>query len=179
MYETRQRLRAAPRQGKWRKYGGPGGRAWGLAGVALCLAALTGCMAEDTRDQGARPALVTRPAVSKARLRRPVGAVEVKRAAGDDWLSAVDGMELFENDKVRTVARASALVELANGSYVTLGEHALIGIAETRPRPGTDRTDLTVLHGRVDAELDDASEKSLSVSTPAATVRAGREIVFQ
>jgi hypothetical protein len=52
-------------------------------------------------------------------------------------------------------------------------------VAETRPRPGLERTDLTVLKGRVDAELETPNTQSLSVTTPAATIRAGREIVFQ
>ena len=149
----------------------------GAAYIAFCLVTLvTGCTAEEM-PAVAQPAV--RPVAPRASLRQLVGTVEVKRAAGDEWLSAVEGMELFEDDKVRTVARASALVEFTNGSSVTVGADALVAIAQTRLRPGTDPTDLTVLHGRVDAELDDAAKKSLSVSTPAATVKAGREIIFQ
>jgi hypothetical protein len=88
-------------------------------------------------------------------------------------------MALYENDKVRTPTGARCAIEFSNGSSVELGEDALIGIAETRPRPGQERTDLTILKGKVNAELPDASKQSLTVSTPAATVRAGREIVFQ
>jgi hypothetical protein len=119
------------------------------------------------------------PPVRRAQLKGLQGDVKVKRAAGDEWLPAQEGMPLFENDKVRTVAGAGAQIIFANGSAVSLGEDALIGIAETRPKPGQERTDLTVLRGRVDAELEDPAKQSLSVTTPAATVRAGREIVFQ
>lgn len=116
---------------------------------------------------------------ARAHLRSHTGDVSIKRAAADDWVSSVDGDELFENDKVRTAAGASAVIRFANGSEVALGADALIAIAETRPRPGWDRTDLTVFKGRIDAELDNANAQSLTVGTPAATVRAGREIVFQ
>lgn len=116
---------------------------------------------------------------TRAHLKQLTGTVKVKRAAGDEWITAVDLMELYENDKVRTEASASALVEFSSGSFVTLGGDALIAIAETRLKPGQDRADVTVLKGRIDAQLDDADKKSLTVSTPAATVRAGREIVFQ
>ena len=136
-------------------------------------------MSEDGTEATVKPVAAVKAMAPKARLGRLVGTVLVKRAAGDDWITAVDRMDLYENDKVRTASGASALVEFANGSFMTLGEDALVAIAETRPRPGVDRTDVTVLKGRVDAELDDASKKSLSVSTPSATVRAGREIVFQ
>ncbi|PTL77888.1 FecR family protein [Vitiosangium sp. GDMCC 1.1324] len=119
------------------------------------------------------------PPVRRAQLKGLQADVKVKRAAGDEWLPAQEGMPLFENDKVRTVAGAGAQIVFANGSVVNLGEDALISIAETRPRPGQERTDLTVLRGRVDAELEDPARQSLSVTTPAATVRAGREIVFQ
>ena len=80
---------------------------------------------------------------------------------------------------IRTASGASARVQFPNGSLVNLGEDALIGIAETRPRPGQERTDLTVLKGQVDAALETPATQSLSVSTPAATVQAGREIVFR
>jgi len=103
----------------------------------------------------------------------------IKRAAGDEWVSAQEGQPLFENDKVRTAAGGQVKVAFVNGSELGLGESALVGIAETRPLPGRDRTDVTVVRGRVDAELQDPARQSLSVGTPAATVKAGREIVFQ
>ncbi|MFL5321402.1 MAG: FecR domain-containing protein, partial [Myxococcaceae bacterium] len=115
----------------------------------------------------------------KAQLKQSNGDVSVKRAAGDDWVAAPELAELFENDKVRTAKGAAAVIRVANGSEVQLGEDALIAIAETRTRPGTDRTDLTVFKGRINAELDAPGSQSLTVSTPSATVRAGREIVFQ
>lgn len=144
----------------------------------MCAALLwAACTAEDTAPPTA--AAASSPVRSpRATLKQVSGTVMVKRAAGDDWLPARDGIELFENDKVRTAAGATALLDFG-GSEVEVGEDALVAIAETRPRPGKDRTDLTVLKGKIDAELDDASRDSLSVSTPAATVRAGREIVFQ
>jgi hypothetical protein len=98
---------------------------------------------------------------------------------GDEWIRAVNPTELLANDKVRTLRGASALIEFANGSVVTLSEDALIGIAETLPRPGQDRSDLTLVRGRLDAELDDPAKQSLSINTLSVTVRAGREIVFQ
>lgn len=118
-------------------------------------------------------------ALAPARLTQVRGKVLVKRANGDDWMAAVEGMELRENDKVRTTAGGNATVEFAAGGNVAVGEDALIVIAETRTRPGAERSDLTVIRGRVDAELSDAKHQSLSVTTPSSTVRAGREIVFQ
>lgn len=107
------------------------------------------------------------------------GEVRLKRALGDEWMRAVQPAELLANDKVRTLRGGSALIEFTNGSVVTLGEDALIGIAETVPRPGQDRSDLTLVRGRLDAELDAPARQSLSVNTPSVTARAGREIVFQ
>lgn len=134
------------------------------------------CTAGETAPPTAGAA--SPPRAPRATLKQVSGTVLVKRASGDDWLPARNGIELFENDKVRTASGATARLDFG-GSEVEVGEDALVAIAETRPRPGKDRTDLTVLKGQVDAELGDASRDSLSVSTPAATVRAGREIVFQ
>lgn len=162
--------------------------------MALCLAAhvtllSVGSGCTEPRAQAERvpvsegalapEAKLPPPAVARARLTKLSGDVQVKRATADAWAAGNDDMELFENDKVRTVAGASAQVVFANGSHVTLGENSLVSIAETRTRPGEDPTDLTVLEGRIDAELVDPDKSSLTVTTPAATVRAGREIVFQ
>jgi hypothetical protein len=122
-------------------------------------------------DAGAVPAT--------AKLRQVSGKVLVKRSNGDDWITAVEGMDLRENDKVRTAASATAVIDFGTGGTVALREESLIAIAETRIRPGLERTDLTVLQGRVDAELPDVQHQSISVTTPNVTVRAGRKIEFQ
>ena len=149
--------------------------------LALLLAALTaGCPSGAPETRSPAPSVAPDvPPSPRARLKQVSGDVMVKRAAGDDWLPAAASLELHENDKVRTAAGASAQIDFANGSVATIGEDALLSIAETHPRPGQERTDLTVLKGRVAAELDDPARQSLTVSTPSATVRAGREIVFQ
>lgn len=152
---------------------------------SICVAVLAGALGlgcpsgpPETRPPLAANAAgpVSQP---KARVRQVTGDVKVKRAAGDDWLPATPALELRENDKVRTAAGASAQIDFTNGSVANIGEDALLSIAETQPRPGQERTDLTLLKGRLAAELEDPGKQSLTVSTPSATVRAGREIIFQ
>lgn len=139
-----------------------------------------GCSSEAPREPQPQASERPRPPpTAKARLGQTSGTVMVKRAAGDDWLAAREGYPLYENDKVRTAPGASARLDFENGSLVNVGEDALVIIAESRPKPGLERTDLTVHKGQVDAELDSPGRQSFSVGTPAATVRAGREIVFQ
>lgn len=157
------------------------------AHLLLTLAALpaaggaVGCTdAERPGTQDAPVVAAPAPApVVRATLKGLQGDVRLKRAAGDDWERAREDAPLYENDKVRTEAGASATLAFAEGHSVVLGDNALVAIAETRPRPGQARTDLTVLQGRIDAELQDAQRQSLTVTTPSATVRAGREVVFQ
>jgi hypothetical protein len=143
-------------------------------GVCALATSLAACTSEDA-DRSPPPAA----AELKGHLTQVSGDVRVRRAAGDDWIGASEGAAVYENDQVRTAKGAATLVHFSNGSSLALGEDALIGIAESRARPGIDRTDVTVLRGRVDAELTDAAKQDLSVGTPSATVRAGREIVFQ
>lgn len=148
----------------------------------LCvLAAPLGCAPEPSAPEATRalPAPGAHAPQPRAHLRALKGGVLVKRASGDEWVAAVEGQALFENDKVRTAVGAGALVAFANGSELSLGESALVGIAETRPTPGRERSDVTVLRGRVNAALQDPERQSLTVNTPAASVKAGREIVFQ
>jgi hypothetical protein len=59
-----------------------------------------------------------------------------------------------------------------------MGEDALVGIAEEKPA-AAEPADVTVLRGRIDATLPAPKVQSITVSTPSATIRAGREIVFQ
>jgi len=140
------------------------------ASTLACL----GCSGEDPARKATVP--LGEP---KARLEQLAGDVKLKRAAGDDWTAPTEGGALYENDKLRTAKGASARLRFTNGSSLTLAENALISIAETKARPGVDRTDVTVLKGQVAAELQDSAHQPLSVATPSATVRAGREIVFQ
>ncbi len=157
--------------------------------LLAAVGALVGCgggaagpAPDETRTaQGVQPAPAPAPKGPPVRavLASLSGEVSVKRAAGDAWVTASERMDLFENDKVRTARGAGAEIRFVSGSVLAVGEDALLGIAETRPAPGQDPTDVTVLKGRIDAELADPTSQSLTVTTPSATVRAGREIVFQ
>ncbi len=146
--------------------------------LALALTAMpVGCT--DDEKPPTPPGPTPHAPVPRAHLQQVRGDVKLKRATGDEWLAARAGQPLFENDKVSTAANSSARVVFTHGGRVNLGEDALIAIAETRPRPGQQRTDLTLLKGQVDATLETPDAQSLSVSTPSATIQAGREIVFQ
>jgi len=124
-------------------------------------------------------AVPTQAPVPRATLEKVHGEVSVKRASGEAWIAGANEMPLFESDKVRTSRGASALIRFTTGSVLTMGEDALVGIAEARPTPSAQPADVTVLRGRIDANLPDPANQSLTVTTPSATVRAGREIVFQ
>ena len=89
------------------------------------------------------------------------------------------GTVLYDDDKLRTERGGSAELHFPSGTVVVVSEDTLLGIAETRAAPGRPQADVTVLRGAGDATLDRPANQSLTVGTPAATVRAGREIVFQ
>jgi hypothetical protein len=145
----------------------------------MLLAAATAAACSDRGGEGARTPAGADLRQARATLIALRGAVTVKRAAGDAWTAAAEGMDLFENDTLRTARGASAQVRFESGPAMTVSEDALVGIAEPRARPGADPSDVTVLKGRIDAELADPQTHSLVIATPSAIVRAGREIVFQ
>ncbi len=152
--------------------------------LALAFAApLSACTSEAPTEPTSPAAATTsieEPApLIRANLEDLRGEVAVKRAAGDAWEPASDGMPLFDSDKIRTSRNASAQIRFATGSVLAMGADALVGIAEERPAPEAVGADVTVLRGRIDARLPDPSTQSITVTTPSATVRAGREIVFQ
>ena len=145
--------------------------------MALCLPLFV-CVPACRRDAKAPPAPTPKQSV-RATLAQVSGSVSVKRAAGDEWQAAVSGTALYDDDKLRTERGSSAELRFPSGTVVVVSEDTLLGIAETRAAPGRPQTDVTVLRGAVDATLDRPANQSLTVGTPAATVRAGREIVFQ
>jgi hypothetical protein len=142
--------------------------------MAVCLSLL--CAPACRRDASPAPPPPAPPQPVRATLGQVRGTVSIKRAAGDDWVAAAAGTVLHDDDKLRTGSGASAELRQHGGERV--GGHAL-GIAETRGVPGRGQTDVTLLRGAVDATLDKPANQTLTVGTPAATVRAGREIVFQ
>jgi hypothetical protein len=148
--------------------------------LALAISAVAGC--RDSRPASAaeapKPVEEPRPVV-RATLSHLNGEVWVKRARGSDWERAVEAMSLYDNDKVRTARGGTALIQFVGGSELTMGEDALVGIAEEKPAAAADPADVTVLRGRIDATLPAPKVQSITVSTPSATIRAGREIVFQ
>jgi len=138
----------------------------------LALGVLLGCPSDTPKvgEEALDAAVAVKAPVARARLRGLQGTVNVKRAAGDDWTVAREGMELFENDKIRTSSGASVVLETDSGS-LTLGEDALLGIPEAVGN-------IILLEGRVDGRLADPRQR-LVIETPAAKVKAGREIFFQ
>jgi hypothetical protein len=144
--------------------------------MAVCLSLL--CAPACRRDAAPAPPPAP-PLPVRATLGQVKGTVSIKRAAGDDWLAASAGTVLHDDDKLRTGSGASAELRFPSGTVVSVSEDTLLGIAETRGTPGRGQTDVTLLRGAVDATLDRPANQSLTVGTPAATVRAGREIVFQ
>jgi len=146
--------------------------------MALCLPLLV-CAPACRRDAKAPPAPAAPKQPVRATLAQVKGSVSVKRASGDEWQAATTGTTLFDDDKLRTERGGSAELHFPSGTVVVVSEDTLLGIAETRAAPGRPQADVTVLRGAVDATLDRPANQSLTVGTPAATVRAGREIVFQ
>jgi hypothetical protein len=145
--------------------------------MALCLS-LVVC-APACRREGSPPPAPTPAQPARATLAGVRGTVSVKRAAGDAWFPAGTGTPLYDDDKLRTGSGASAELRFPSGTVVGVSEDTLLGIAESHRPPGRGQADVTVLRGAVDATLDRPANQSLTVGTPAATVRAGREIVFQ
>jgi hypothetical protein len=144
--------------------------------MAVCLSLLC---APACRREGGAPPPPAPPLPVRATLGQVKGSVSIKRAAGDEWVAASAGTVVHDDDKLRTGSGASAELRFPSGTVVSVSEDTLLGISETRGVPGRGQTDVTLLRGAVDATLDRPANQSLTVGTPAATVRAGREIVFQ
>ena len=84
--------------------GPPVNSRWYSMTFVLVLSALGVACPADEKPVAPVHVPAVPPPVRRAQLKGLQGDVKVKRAAGDEWLPAQEGMALFENDKVRTVA---------------------------------------------------------------------------
>ena len=66
-----------------------------------------------------------------ARIIEPYGSIEVKRAHSPRWQPAVEGLDLFVGDQVRTGPGSSASIRYRNGTSVQLEPNAIVDIVES------------------------------------------------
>ena len=145
--------------------------------MALCLPLLV-CAPACRRDAEGSACAGTE-AVRPGDAGRGEGGVSVKRATGDEWPAGDERHRLYETTSSAPSGAARPSCTFPPGRWWRVPRGTLLGIAETRAAPGRPQADVTVLRGAVDATLDRPANQSLTVGTPAATVRAGRKIDFQ
>jgi hypothetical protein len=153
----------------------------GAVASALASFFAAGC------SQGSRES--PRPQPQRAESRVAVlsalsGDVRVKRADADEWVAAASGMALRAEDRMRTLARASATVTFESGSTLEVAESSLVTIA------GPAASGVRLEKGAVDVDWpqapragagrpDGAAPAEFVVETRTARARVSREVVFQ
>jgi hypothetical protein len=158
-------------------------RPW-LTTITL-LAFVAGC--ECGTKSPADASLDAQPPAISSRSARIVfleGTVQVKRSGSMEWLEARPGMELFEEDKVRTGRNSFAQVQFELGGLLRMGPESLIVASDLRalPESQTNRTSFTLVEGMVEAELKPApgTTSDFRIRTPGAeAVVLRREVAFQ
>jgi hypothetical protein len=128
--------------------------------ATLLFVALAGCGGGPSRIAAA-----ARPRI--ARLTAREGVVDVLRAGAVDWEHLEAGVELFEDDRVRTFKAAWAQLDFTGGSSLRLDEESLISLG----------AGVVVERGSLAGEL----KPGLKLHTPSAEAEsvAARDIVFR
>jgi hypothetical protein len=126
---------------------------------ALALTMLASC------HGGAPPFDHSQPPL--AVVRSLGGTVHELRAGAADWVPISSGAKLYENDRLRTFARAWAQLELTGGSTLRVEEESLIALGGG----------IMIEHGSVEGEL----AAGLRLRTPAleAETAPPRDIIFR
>jgi hypothetical protein len=109
------------------------------------------------------------------------GDARVKRVDSDEWVPAVERMELGPEDKIRTHPQAFATLVFEGGSSITIDEDSLVAM------PVSHREGVKLVQGGADVEVvrkaPSTSAASTSgdfvVETPNAVAKVPREIAFQ
>lgn len=141
--------------------------------LAVLAGAVVGACEKTPAVPPAAPAVERR-----ALLVRVSGDVKIKRGDSDEWVPAAAGIELARNDKVRTMQGASALIRFDEGTELAVDEESLVSVSDL-PADAPHKGGVTVLRGKVDAEVDRRKSQSFTVRTPAGVARSSQEIVFQ
>ena len=102
----------------------------------------------------------------------------MKRADSDEWLPVAMGATLSREDKIRTSKGAAAVILFDEGTELAIDEGSMVAISDL-PAEAPRKGGITLLRGKVDAEVDRNRSSDFSVKTPAAVARATKEIVFQ
>ena len=127
---------------------------------ALALTMVASCHAGGApSSERASPALAV--------VRSLGGTVHALRAGAVDWTRIDNGAQLYEDDRLRTFARAWAQLELTGGSSLRVEEESLIAFGGG----------ITIEHGSVAGEL--AAGLRLRTPTLEAETAAARDIIFK
>jgi hypothetical protein len=95
------------------------------------------------------------------------GTVHALRAGSADWVRVGNGAQLYEDDRLRTFARAWAQLELTGGSTLRVEEESLIALGGG----------ITIEQGSVQGEL--AAGLRLRTPTLEAETAPPRDIIFR
>lgn len=77
------------------------------------------------------------------------GAVEVRQAGSDKWLTAKAGLRLSEADAVRTGRGAKCVLLFREGSYLSLGPDTEAAVEELKAGQGGRQFSFSLLRGRL------------------------------
>lgn len=112
------------------------------------------------------------------------GEVRVKRSGDTAWQSALTGMQLSINDKIRTQRGGFATIEFQRGGQLHMQPESLVAVTDLRldARTRAHRSTFTLEAGQVEAELDAITHKDAEfrIRTPSAEASViRREVAFQ
>ncbi|MBW2699636.1 MAG: FecR domain-containing protein [Deltaproteobacteria bacterium] len=153
----------------------------GLRLIALLL--LFGCAKGDPQIE-LRDAGEAKSNLRRAQLVLIEGEVRVKRSGDPEWQTALAGMQLSINDKIRTQRGSFATIEFQRGGQLHMQPESLVAVTDLRmnARTRAHRSTFTLESGQVEAELDAITHKDAEfrIRTPSAEASViRREVAFQ
>lgn len=119
--------------------------------------------------------MIASAAATIGKATRVQGTVQIFRAGRDLPIIAVQGMEVFQQDRVKTAAKAYLRIELTDGSILSIGEKAEMNLAEYDYDPAAQKRtasfDMTLGKVRVFTKgLAKLKANNFTIKTPTAVV---------
>lgn len=121
--------------------------------------------------------------MTTGKVRSVLGDVTRQKAQKTNWTALRVGAKVEESDKIKTASESQAIINLPDGSSISVEENALVVFSELLAMNGSQHLTAEVIYGKIRFDVQKQSNKdntfSFRTGTAAAAVRGTAGIIGQ
>lgn len=121
--------------------------------------------------------------MTTGKVRSVLGDVTRQKAHKDNWTALRVGAKVEESDKIKTASESQAIINLPDGSTISVEENAMVVFSELIAMNNSQRLTAEVIYGKVrfDVQKQNSEESSFKfrTGTAAAAIRGTAGVIGQ